>query len=172
MAKDPDDATIRAHIQDQAGKLTIPEIQERVTASAAALFEAALAIDEANLDTVPPGEEEWTPRFAINHIAGWHLRNAREVLFVALTGEMPFEEEVKLPEDRAGMLKALDEALESLYIHVADAIPDYFLSTTWPHHMFGELNWREWFYFLRLHSMNHTRQLTEMQEAFAAAGRP
>jgi hypothetical protein len=154
---------ITALIHAQAEKLTIPEIQEKVAAAAEGLRVAALAIDEADYDR-QPSNDEWTPRFALNHVVSWQLHDARFILYVALTGELPMEEEVILPPDRDGMLAKLNEAFESLYIHLADATPDYFLDTKWPHKWFGELNWREWLYFLRLHSMDHTRQLNEMRE--------
>ncbi len=163
---DPENARILSYLQAQAAKLTISEIQEKVTEGATALRASAVAIDESQYDTVPPGEE-WTPRQLLEHVAEWHLRNAREVFFVALTGELPFDEERNIPASRDEMLAAMDAAFESLFIHLADATPDYFLETKWEHPMFGPLNWREWFLFLRLHCYDHSRQLDAMRASFA-----
>ncbi|MDZ7728356.1 MAG: hypothetical protein U5Q44_09305 [Dehalococcoidia bacterium] len=50
-----------------------------------------------------------------------------------------------------------------------DADPSAFLDVTWTHPMFGELNWREWFLFMRIHSKDHARQLQAMAQSWEGA---
>lgn len=163
---DAENARIRSYLQSQAAKLTIPEIQQKVTEAAAILRASAEAIDESLYDVVPAGEE-WTPRQLLDHLVGWQILNSQQVLYVALTGELPMEESRSAPSGRDEMLAAMDAAFESLFIHLSDAQPDYFLDTKWAHPMFGDLNWREWFLFLRLHCIDHARQLDAMRANLA-----
>lgn len=73
---------------------------------------------------------------------------AREVLHVALTGELPEDDD----SDAAMSIEALAEsylqAIESCIAHVESADPDGFLDVTWVHPDHGALNWRGWFLFL------------------------
>lgn len=71
-------------------------------------------------------------------------RVSQQVLYVALSGELPPEEEASpLPAERDALLARLKETLDSLYVHVREADPDEFAYVTW-----GEpgssMNWRSW----------------------------
>ena len=46
--------------------------------------------------------------------------------------------------------------------HIRAADPNANLDTKWRHPMFGDLNWREWLLFLRIHAQDHARQLEKM----------
>ena len=70
-----------------------------------------------------------------------------------------------LPAERDALIASHQDALDSLYIHVRDANPDAFILTTWPHSIFGELNWHEWLLFLELHTLDHARQLEATSNA-------
>ena len=81
---------------------------------------------------------------------------------MALTGEMPAREDADLPPEVEPALTKHAEAIDSLYAHVRDADPAAFLDVKWKHPMFGDLNWREWLLFIRIHSKDHARQLAAM----------
>ena len=92
---------------------------------------------------------------------------AAQILHVALTGELRQRSDADLPQSFEALLPAHAAAMDSLYAHVREADPAGFLSVTWEHPMFGDLNWREWLLFLRIHAKDHAQQLRAMQ---AAAG--
>jgi hypothetical protein len=88
---------------------------------------------------------------------------AQQVLYVALSGELPPAEDApELPMDREALLRACRESLDSLYIHVREADPDAFLNCTWRHPRFGELDWRGWLAAIELELRDCARELEEL----------
>lgn len=72
-------------------------------------------------------------------------RAAQQILYVALSGELPPNGEAPaVPDGRDKMLASVREALDSLYVHVREADPEAFLDCTWRHPEFGEMDWRSW----------------------------
>lgn len=157
---------ILSYLQQQAAQRSIDELISRVQEGVDDLAAAARALNPATLDT-PSGESEtpgepWSPRQCLEHAAGSNISVARNVLHVALSGEFPAPEAVKLPADVETVLAQHAEAIESLYAHVREADPGGFPDVKWRHPMFGDLNWREWLLFIRIHSKDHASQLAAM----------
>jgi hypothetical protein len=161
---------IREYLQQQAAEKSLHELIDRVREGVDELNAAALAIPEDRVTQVPPIEEgsdaPWTPLDCLKHALGSNAHVGREVLYVAHTGELPPNEDDTLPETREELLKMHAEAIESACAHVVDADPEANLDVKWQHPMFGDLNWKEWFIFLRIHSRDHARQLKAMVESF------
>jgi hypothetical protein len=160
-------ARIRGYLQQQAAERSIPELFERVREGMAELLEAARSVPARLLSTNPPGDD-WAPMDCLKHAVQSNLQVAQDVLHVALTGSRPGEPEPELPRDREALIAAQEASLESLWAHVSEAEPHANLQVTWPHPFFGELNWREWLLFLRIHARDHARQLAAMREALGA----
>lgn len=157
---------ILGYLQQQAAGRSIEELIARVQEGVDELAASARALNPATLD-VPAGDAEtpgetWSPRQCLEHAAGSNMSVARGVLHVALTGELPPAEEAPLPLDVEEVLDRHAEAIDSLYDHVREADPAAFLEVKWRHPMFGDLNWREWLLFIRIHSKDHARQLAAM----------
>lgn len=150
------------YIRSQAAQKTIDQLIERVQLGVDGLHAAANAIPESLLDV--DADDGWTARQCLHHAVASNLQNARQILYVAHTGELPGPENADVPEARGEALAAHQEGLESLYEHARAADPDAFLDTTWRHQFFGDLNWREWLIFLRVHCLDHTGQLNAMRE--------
>lgn len=155
-------ARIREYLRTNAAAASVEELIARVEEGVTELATAAAAIDESTFRTVPPNDE-WTPINCLSHVVGWNLTCAQQVLWVALSGELPPEQDTSLPAGRSDILAVQREAIDSLYVHVREADPEAFLGTTWQHPFFGELNWREWLLFIRIHSRDHARQLASMR---------
>lgn len=158
---------IRGYLQQQAAEKSIPELFERVKEGMAELLDAARSIPAAVLSTNPPGDD-WSPMDCLKHAVQSNLQVAQDVLHVALSGSRPGEPEPELAPDRDGLIAAQEASLDSLWAHVSEAEPHSNLHVTWPHPFFGELNWREWLLFLRIHAKDHARQLAAMREALRA----
>ena len=157
-------ARIRDYLRKEAAAHSIEELIGLVEEGAAELDAAANALPESELGDRPE-PESWAPLECLSHVVQWNVISAQQVLWVALSGELPAEEEVALPPDRRGLLDLNRNALDSLYVHVREADPMGFVETTWQHPFFGDLNWREWLLFLRLHCRDHARQLASMRSA-------
>ena len=148
----------RAYLKSKAAELSTEEIVAKVEAALGKAHAAAEAIPAERFD-VPPSEGEWSGEECLRHLVEWDVRNAQQVLYVALSGEMPPEAGVELPAGRDALLARHREAIDSLFAHVREAAPDAFLDVMWEHPFFGALNWREWLLFLELHNRDHGGQL-------------
>lgn len=155
---------IRGYLQQQAAEKTIAELFERVKEGMGELIESARSIPPAIIASNPPGDD-WSPMDCLRHAVQSNLQVAEDVLHVALTGDRPGGPEPDLAADREALIAAQEASLESLWAHISEADPQSNLHVTWPHPFFGELNWREWLIFLRIHAKDHSRQLNTMREA-------
>lgn len=167
---------IRADLVEKAGASSVEELIARVEAGMAELVEAAEAVPKERFGERPPGED-WSPLDCLRHVVHWNSEVARAVLHAALTGEVvggPIPagalppDDAGVPSERDALLDAMTQSNASLYEHVRAADPGSFLEVRWEHPFFGMLNWREWLLFLRLHSLDHARQLTAMRDALGA----
>jgi hypothetical protein len=161
---DPERTRIRDYLRQQAAAKSIDELVERVDEAVEELETAARAFEPATIAQRRDGEG-WAPLDCVRHIAGNNVAVARDVLHVAWTGELAPGPEPPASGTRDEVLAAMRVALDSLYVHVREADPAANLGTTWPHPMFGDLNWREWLLFIRIHSRDHARQLAAMAAA-------
>ena len=151
----------RAYLKSKAAELSIEEIVAKVEAALARAHAAAEAIP-ADRFAISPAEGEWSGDECLRHLVEWDVRNAQQVLYVALSGGLPSEAEIELPDGRERLLSRHREAIDSLFAHVREAAPDAFLDVEWEHPFFGALNWREWLLFLELHNRDHGGQLQAM----------
>jgi hypothetical protein len=154
---------VRENLRRDAAELSVEGLISRVRAAVDSTVTAARSFDDAAL-AIPAGDG-WTPLQCLSHVVESNVRHAQQILYVALSGELPPDAPFELPAGREELLAKHREAIESLFAHVREAAPDGFLHVTWPHAFFGELNWREWLLFLELHSIDHARQLAAMRGA-------
>ena len=152
---------IRGYLQQQAAQRTTEELIGRVQEAVDELAVAARGVPETSLNAIPEGDE-WTPMDCLRHAASSNMQVAQQVLFAALEGYVPADGEPEVPSDRDAIIAAHAEAIDSLYVHVRSADPEANLELKWKHPFFGDLNWREWLLFLRIHSKDHARQLAAM----------
>lgn len=151
---------LRAWIKQEAASKSVDEIHAYVTERYERLSKTANAIPEDAM--ARPADDEWSPIDALKHLAEWNWQVGEDILHVCLTGERPANSQPTFPPDRTTLLGRNRESLESIYAHVSAADPEGFLSTTWEHPFFGQLNWREWFVFLGVHASDHAGQIRAM----------
>ena len=159
-------ARIRGYLQQQAAQRTIDELIGRVQEAVDDLAASARGVPEAALNVIPTGDE-WTPMDCLRHAASSNMNVAQQVLYAALEGYVPIDNEPEVPIEREAILTAQAAAIDSLYEHVRAADPEANLDLKWKHPFFGDLNWREWLLFLRIHCKDHARQLAAMSGASA-----
>lgn len=51
---------------------------------------------------------------------------------------------------------------------ISSATGDEYPDIKWEHGVFGDLNWREWLLFMRVHDLDHARQILAVSEALAS----
>lgn len=155
---------IRGYLQQQAAQKDVSDLFGRVREGMDDLIAAARAVPAGKLETHPPGDD-WAPLDCMQHAVQSNIQVAEDVLHVALTGARQGNGEPTLQRDRDTLIAAQEASLESLWAHVSEADPAANLHVTWEHPFFGELNWREWLLFLRIHARDHAGQLAAMREA-------
>ena len=66
------------------------------------------------------------------------------------------------------MLADIEALRERLIAVVMQADPQVHLDIVWGHNEFGNMNWREWLLFARVHTLDHTRQILAISAALAS----
>jgi hypothetical protein len=169
---DPEQERIHSYLQAQAAKLSIAQLVERIGND--------LAQVDAALQAVPPGRFDERPAnadWSANEIAAHLVRTSRSVAngisSVLDSGAQPERvadamEGTGTTKDAPAWYSELRDDRQQLFDRVQQATGDEHLDITWEHPMFGQLNWREWLLFTRLHDLDHARQLQQTAEALDA----
>ena len=69
---------------------------------------------------------------------------------------------------REHMLADIEALRERLIAVVMQADPQAHLDIVWGHNEFGNMNWREWLLFARVHTLDHTRQMQAISAVLAS----
>jgi uncharacterized damage-inducible protein DinB len=154
---------IRAYLQGQAAKLSLPALIAKVRDDSAQLREAALRAEDADW-TLRPAAEEWSVNDVLGHVVDTCHRVNAGIIGAIESGTKPVGLRDALVHEKSARrpMEWWDElvaAREGLFARLAVASADEHLDVTWNHPFFGELNWREWVLFLRLHDLDHARQI-------------
>ena len=164
---------IRSYIVAQAAKLTIPELVEKVRTDSSALQEAGESVPAARFRE-RPGEGEWSAAEVWTHVLEMSEHGAAAITGILDTGVRPARaRDVISGETRAGLdtstayWDAYLAVRNPLYERVTKANGTEHLDVKINHPMFGDFSWREWFLFMRVHDLDHMRQLQALAAAFA-----
>jgi hypothetical protein len=163
---------IRGYLIAQANKLPIPELVEKVRTDSAALRTAGAAVPARRFKE-PPAEGEWSAAEVWTHVLQMSEHGAASITGILDRGAIPERaRDVISGEARAGLddseafWKAYLAVREPLYERVARARGDEHPELKMNHPMFGDFTWREWFLFMRVHDLDHMRQLQSIAAAF------
>ena len=164
---------IRSYLIAQAAKLSIPELVEKVRSDSAALEAAGASVPAARF-TERPAEGEWSAAEVWTHVLQMSEHGASAITGILDSGAIPpGARDVISGETRAGLedsaafWKAYIAVREPLYERVAKARGDEHPEVKMNHPMFGDFTWREWFLFMRVHDLDHMRQLQGIAAALA-----
>jgi len=166
-----EEARVRGYLEVQGAKLSPAAIIEKVRAAMAELRVAAASVPPARFHDRPE-PAEWSGNEVMAHVveAGNHFGGQ---IVRALDGLPPGASsqdrgEKAAPRHTAPEWSAiLERDRETLFERVLRADPAARLDKRIEHGMFGTLNWRETLLFLRLHDLDHARQLEKNAAALA-----
>ncbi len=169
MALDPEQQRIRGYLQTQAAKLSVADLVDKVRSDMEQVREAALAVP-ADRFTERPAEGEWCANEVMAHIVGGADGLGRGIVAAIDSGTRPAPvadrmEKTDVSRTAGEWWDALVAERTALFERVGKASGDEHLDVTWTHPMFGPLNWREWLLFLRIHDLDHARQMQAITEA-------
>jgi len=163
---------IRSYLEAQGAKLAPPATIEKVRAAMADLRAAADAVPR-NRFSERPEPDEWSANEVLAHVvsAGSHFGAA--ILSALDNRPQPPRAEGRGIEGAPARTAAqwcdlLARDREALFARVLRADPLAQLEKPIEHGMFGPLNWRETLLFMRLHDLDHARQLQKIAAALTA----
>ena len=155
---------IRSYLTTQANKLSIPDLVGKVRADVAPLKQVASLIPAERLNE-RPAEGEWSAAEVWTHILQMNDQGARAITGILDSGQKPERVTDTISGDTAGFRSGEEyyetflQRREAFLARVSQAKGDEHLDTTIHHAMFGDLTWREWLLFMRIHDLDHLRQL-------------
>ncbi len=165
---------VRGYILAQANKLSIPELVEKVRRDTAPLREVAATIPAARF-AERPDPESWSAAEVYTHILRMNEAGACAIEGILDRGTLPPRiDDTIAAETSAGLLTpedywhAYQERRERLLARVLAARGDERLDVAIHHPTFGGFSWREWLLFMRVHDLDHLRQLQAIAARFAA----
>lgn len=155
---------IRSYLTTQANKLSIPDLVEKVRVDVTPLKQVASLIPAERL-TERPAEGEWSAAEVWTHILQMNDHGARAITGILDSGQQPESVRDAISGDTAGFrsgeeyYEAFLQRREEFLARVVQAKGDEHPAITIHHPMFGDLTWREWLLFMRVHDLDHLRQL-------------
>jgi hypothetical protein len=154
---------ITSYLHSQAAKLSVPELVEKVRHDAQQLREALTMVPRERL-TIRPGDDEWSPNEVAAHIvitSELFARAIEEIVAGREPTETPFDVMDEATEVMSGSewWSRHEANRERLFATVLAADPQGNLDRHVFHPFFGDLNWREALLFLRIHDLDHARQI-------------
>ena len=165
---------IRGYLVSQAAKLSVPELVDKLRRDVLPLREAARRVP---LDRFHerPAAEEWSAAEVFTHVLEMTEHGAAAIAAV-LSGDHapPGVRDAVSGASRAGLRTADDywrmfeKLREPFYARVLLACGDEHLDVKIVHPAFGPLSWREWLLFMRIHDLDHTRQIEAIADRFGA----
>jgi len=171
---DPEFLRIRGYLIAQAARLALPDLVDKVRTDSLQLWDAASAIPAGRFEERPT-VEDWSAEEVLNHVLLMTENGVNAITGILASGAVPPRiTDAMLPGGRAGFTSAADyrtafEALrDPLYAAVSEAKGDEHLDVKITHPQFGGFSWREWFLFMRVHDLDHMRQLQANAAAFKA----
>lgn len=166
-------ARIRSYLIAQAAKLSIPDLVEKVRTDSAALEAAGASVPAARFGQ-RPADGEWSAAEVWTHVLQMSEHGASSIIGILDEGKLPERARDEISgETRAGLSTSADywnaylAIRNPLYARVAKASGDEHLDVKINHPDFGDFSWREWFLFMRVHDLDHMRQLQSIAAAFA-----
>ena len=172
-AQPPEAERVREYIISQANKLSLPELVEKVRADSTAIREAAASVPAARFQD-RPAEGEWSAAEVWTHILQMSEHGAAAIIGILDDGAKPAAmADVISGETRAGLVDAdaywaaFEKSRAPLYERVLAAEGNEHLDVKLNHPWFGDFSWREWFLFMRVHDLDHARQLQSIADTLS-----
>jgi DinB superfamily len=155
---------VRGYILAQANKLTIPELVDKVRADTAPLREAAASVPPDRFFERPT-PDDWSAAEVFTHVLDMNDRGVALITNILEAGTAPAAvADVMTGETRTGLKTAED--YWQAYLAKREPFLERVRTARGDEHLeirvrssFGDLTWREWLLFMRVHDLDHMRQL-------------
>jgi len=165
-------ARVRSYLATQATRRTPAQLVEALREAHHQFLTALAAVPDAAFRTIPR-EGEWSAADVLAHVRTIAAFDERSICGVIERGEQPPNvddalEQAPTNATREHMLADIEALRERLIAVVMQADPQVHLDIVWGHNEFGNMNWREWLLFARVHTLDHTRQMQAISAVLAS----
>ena len=165
-------ARVRRYLATQAMRRTPAQLVEALREAHHQFLTALAAVPDAAFRTIPR-EGEWSAADVLAHVRTITAFDERSICGVIERGEQPPNvddalEQAPTNATREHMLADIEALRERLIAVVMQADPQVHLDIVWGHNEFGNMNWREWLLFARVHTLDHTRQMQAISAVLAS----
>jgi uncharacterized damage-inducible protein DinB len=169
-------ARVRSYLASQAMRRTPPQLVEALREAHHQFLAATAVVPDAAFRTIPR-EGEWSVADVLAHVRTIAAFDERSICGVIERGEQPANVDDTLKHEpttatREQMLADIEALRERLIAVVLQADPQSHLDIVWGHNEFGNMNWREWLLFARVHTLDHTHQMQAIAALLASTQRP
>jgi uncharacterized damage-inducible protein DinB len=162
-------ARVRSYLASQSMRRTPEQVVEAVREAHRQFLEATASVPEAAFRTSPQ-VGEWSAADVLAHVCTVATFEERAIRTIVERGEKPPDvpdvlEPAPLTVTREDMLATLEKAREQMFAVALKADPEAYLDITCGHREFGQMNWREWLLFSRVHALDHAHQMQSIATA-------
>ncbi len=158
-------ARLRGYLVAQAAKLSVSELVGKLRKDVAPLRQVGVSVPAARFRE-RPGVDEWSAAEVYTHIIALNDSGAHAIEGILDTGAAPERLEDTLKHELRDDLATAEDywrvfhaRREQLLERVATATGDEYPAIMIHHPVFGPLTWRQWLLFMRVHDLDHTRQI-------------
>lgn len=169
-------ARVRSYLASQAMRRTSEQLVEALREAQRQFLAAMAAVPDAAFRRVPR-EGEWSAADVLAHVRSIAAFEERSICGVLERGEQPANvndalERAPTHATREQLLVEIEALRERLIAVVLQADPQAHLDIVWGHNEFGNMNWREWLLFARVHTLDHARQMQAIAAVLTATPQP
>ena len=156
-------ARVRSYLASQAMRRSPGQLIEALREAHHQFLAATAAVPDAAFRTTPK-EGEWSAADVLAHVRTIAAIDERSICGVIERGEQPANVDDQLEHaptnaTREQMLADIEALRGRLIAVVLQADPQTHLDIVWGHNEFGNMNWREWLLFARVHTLDHAGQM-------------
>ena len=169
-------ARVRSYLASQSMRRTPEQLVEALREAQRQFVAATAAVPDADFRRVP-GEGEWSAVDVLAHVRRIAAFDERSICGVIERGDQPPNvddvlEQAPTNATREQLLADIEALRERLIAVVLQADPQAHLDIVWGHNEFGNMNWREWLLFARVHTLDHARQMQAIAAGLASTPQP
>ncbi|GAC1358843.1 MAG: hypothetical protein NVSMB38_42170 [Ktedonobacteraceae bacterium] len=170
--RDEEVARVRSYLASQAMRRSPEQIVEALREADQQFLTATATVPDAAFHTVPK-EGEWSAADILAHVHRITALDEQSICGVLEHGKQPKNvddvlEQAPTSTTREHMLTDIEALRERLIAVVLQADPQTHLDITWGHNEFGNMNWREWLLFARVHTLDHVRQMQAITDVLTS----
>jgi len=167
----PEEERVRSYLLGQANKLSIADLVAKVREDCTALEGVGAAVPAGRFHD-RPGDGEWSAAEVWTHVLDMNESGRRMITSAIESGVIPERvsdtiaggARTELTTSGDYWARYLEER-ELLLDRVSQARGDEHLEAKITHPQFGPFSWREWLLFMRVHDLDHLRQLQSIAAA-------